>query len=80
MLLIEIAETSIRYDRLVKPPLYASAGIREVWIIDVGGAVVDVYRDPTAGSYRLHQRLTRGAWLAPEAFPDLSLEVSEILG
>jgi Uma2 family endonuclease len=46
LLLVEIAETSLRYDRLVKVPLYAAAGIREVWIVDVEGGLIEAHREP----------------------------------
>lgn len=80
LLLVEIADTSLRYDRTVKLPLYAAAHVREVWIVDVSGEAIDVYREPAAESYRRHERIARGASLAPEAFPDLTLQIAEILG
>ncbi len=80
LLLIEVSDTSLEYDRTVKLPLYARAGIPEVWIVDLSGACVEMYRDPGAESYRRVQRFTRGQSLAPRAFPDLLISVDEIFG
>jgi Uma2 family endonuclease len=78
--LIEISDTSLRYDRDVKVPLYARYGIPEVWVVDLAEERVLVYRDPDpAEGYRSVQALGRGARLAPRAFPDLELAVDEIL-
>jgi len=80
LLLVEVAETSLRYDRLVKIPLYAAAGIREAWIVDVDGGCVEAYRHPTAEGYRRLERFARGTPFAPEAFPDLLITIPDILG
>lgn len=78
--LIEISDTSLHYDRDVKVPLYGRYGIPEVWVVDLAGEQVFVYRDPRpGGGYRSAQVLGRGARLAPQAFPDLELAVDEIL-
>ena len=78
--LVEISDTSLRYDRDVKVPLYARYGIPEVWLVDLEGEQVLVYRDPRSeGGYRLAEVFGRGARLAPRAFPDLELAVDEIL-
>lgn len=80
LLLIEVADTSLGYDREVKVPLYAAAGIREIWIVDLQGDRLRVYREPDAGEYRRIEILARGAALAPQAFPELRLSVDAILG
>jgi Uma2 family endonuclease len=79
MLLVEVADTSARYDRGVKLPLYARAGISEVWIVDFTADVVEVYRKPRASGYAASQRVGRGGSVAPAAFPDLVLSADEIL-
>jgi Uma2 family endonuclease len=80
LLLVEVADTSIRYDRNVKRPLYADAGIAEYWIVDLEGEAVEVCRDPEGDRYRSVERLGRGARVAPLAFPDVLLPVDDILG
>jgi Uma2 family endonuclease len=80
LLLVEVADTSLRYDRAVKGPLYAAAGVAEFWIVDVEDDAVEIYRDPAPGGYRSTERFTRGTSFSLQAFPDLVLSVSNILG
>lgn len=80
LLLVEVADTSVRYDRNVKRPLYAEAGILEYWIVNLEGEAVEVHRDPDGNRYRHVERLARGARLAPQAFADVTLLVDDILG
>ncbi|NEX18320.1 MAG: Uma2 family endonuclease [Halochromatium sp.] len=51
LLLIEVAETSLRYDRDKKLPLYARAGIPESWLVDLAGQALWIYRDPGPEGY-----------------------------
>ena len=80
LLLVEVADTSLAYDSGVKLPLYAAAGIPEVWIVDVEGDAVEVHRTPTATGYADSRRVARGEHLTPQAFPDLRLPVDDLLG
>ena len=75
---IEVADTSLTYDRTVKLLLYAKAGIPEVWIVDLDAGAVEVHRQPHDEGYRRVERITEGR-LAPAAFPDVELELAEIL-
>lgn len=79
LLLIEVADTSLAYDREVKLPLYARLGIPEVWIADVEGETVEVYRVPAPGGYPAVARVGRGGLLIPQAFPDIALAVDDLL-
>jgi len=79
LLLVEVADTSQRYDRTVKLPLYGAAGIPEVWIVDLAGEVIEVYRRPTPSDYSQVERVGRGGVVAPGAFPDIVLPVDTIL-
>jgi Uma2 family endonuclease len=79
ILLIEVADTSHRYDRLVKLPLYGRAGVPEVWIVDLPGEAIEVYRDVTPGGYAPAERVGRGGVVSPAAFPDIVLSVDAIL-
>ena len=79
-LLVEVADTSLRYDRHVKGPLYAEAGVQDYWIVDLTGGAVEVHREPVAGAFRLTERVARGGTLTPLAFPDTPLDAADVLG
>ncbi len=56
LLAIEVADSSLAYDRETKIPLYARSGIREVWLVDLQYGEITVYRQPTLEGYGLEQR------------------------
>jgi len=80
LLVIEVADSSIAIDRAVKVPLYADAGIPEVWIVDLSGRRVVVHREPDEGVYTRIDIARPGGIVHPAAFDDLTLMVDEILG
>jgi Uma2 family endonuclease len=80
LLLVEVADTSVDTDRRIKMPLYARAGIGEVWLLDLPAERVEIYREPAATGYRETRTLARGQGLSPQAFPDLALVVEDLLG
>jgi Uma2 family endonuclease len=80
LLVVEIADSSVRADREVKAPLYARYGIPEYWLIDLPARNIEVYRDPDPadGRYRDMRRVAEGPW-APRCFPEAALDVAELL-
>jgi Uma2 family endonuclease len=80
LLAIEVSDSSVSYDRTIKLGLYARKHLRELWLIDIPGGAVDVYRRPSSSGYREHQRLTRGRRIAPLAFPRVHFRIADILG
>ena len=80
LLLIEVAQSSTRFDREIKRPLYAAAGIPEVWLIDLHVQAVEVSTDPSADGYRQVRTVVSHERLSPRAFPDLSLPLGELFG
>jgi Uma2 family endonuclease len=80
LLLVEVAEATIGVDREVKLPLFARAGVPEVWLVDLSGECIEVYRKPTPQGYQEVRQVRRGERVAPQAFPDLGLAGEEILG
>ena len=80
LLIVEVADTSLELDRTVKVPLYARAGIPEVWLADLNGGGFDVYRGSSPEGYREHVRVERGQQVAPLSLPDLSVGVEDLLG
>lgn len=79
LLLVEVADSSIGFDRYTKIPLYALCGISEVWLIDINKETVEIHREPARNGYRSVQRFHRGDRIAPQAFPDFEIAVESIL-
>jgi Uma2 family endonuclease len=80
LLLVEVSDTTLRYDRERKVPLYARHGIAEVWLVDLAGQIVTAYGDPGDKGYRSARTYRRGDRLSPLAFPDRPLAVDDVLG
>jgi Uma2 family endonuclease len=80
LVLIEVADTTLRLDRRVKIPLYARAGVREVWLVDLTTARLEVCREPVGDGFGNVRVLTRGERVLPEAFPDLTIDVADLVG
>jgi Uma2 family endonuclease len=80
LLIVEVSDTTLAYDRNVKLPLYAAAQIPEVWIEDLQNNLLLVFRDPVTGSYQTCLTLTREDAVSVQAFPDVAFKVSEFLG
>ena len=80
LLLVEIADTTLAYDRDFKLPLYARAGIPEVWIVNRAAMRIEVYRGPEGDSYQSIVMVGRSDAVVPLAFPDLSIPVAAIVG
>jgi Uma2 family endonuclease len=78
LLVIEVADTSLKKDRLVKGPLYALSGCREYWIVNVAGRSIEVHRGPTADGWTSITRHVAGDTIRPEAFPDLPIAVADV--
>ncbi|NEQ38731.1 MAG: Uma2 family endonuclease [Okeania sp. SIO3I5] len=79
-LLIEVSDTTIKYDREVKVPLYAENNIVEVWLVNLTERCLEVYRQPTANGYEIVQTFQRGETVTIQALPNVTFTVDEILG
>lgn len=75
-LLIEVAESSLRYDRGEKLEIYAAARIKDYWIVNLPDLCIEVHRKPRAGEYRERTTYQLGESLSPLAFPAVALDVS----
>ncbi|MGI9036890.1 MAG: Uma2 family endonuclease [Pyrinomonadaceae bacterium] len=80
LLLIEVSDSTLKYDRDVKLPLYAEAEIAEVWIINLPNEIVEVHAKPQFGFYELAKIYKRGEMIKSEAVPNLEIEAQKILG
>ena len=80
LLVVEIADTSLRFDLGEKATSYARNGVPELWVIDIAGDRVVVHREPSEHGYARVQSFTRGETIVALAFPDEAFRVDDILG
>lgn len=80
LLIVEAGDSSAQLDRQIKAPLYAAAGIPELWLVNLQASVVEVCREPDETGYQSVVPFRRGQRLACLAFPDVAWSVEEILG
>lgn len=81
LLLVEVADSTLKRDVDVKLPRYARFGVAEVWVVDLPGARLRTFIDPTPqGSYREQGELGGADRIAPRALPDLQIALAELLG
>lgn len=77
LLVIEVSDSSARYDRIVKAPLYAQARIGTYWRVDLQKRHVEVFCEPVEGAYQQHRQVAHGM-LAVPGFPDVELDVDAL--
>jgi Uma2 family endonuclease len=79
LLLIEVADSTVRFDRKVKIPLYARHNVPEVWLVDLAQRCVEVYRlpQPDAGLYQQVSRYAEGI-LTPERIGTVAVDVARL--
>jgi len=70
-LLVEVCDTSLDYDRDRKLPLYAPAGVPEVWLVNLAEQSLEIYHDPRAAGYHSSAIRQTGDHAQPRAFPDV---------
>ncbi len=78
LLLVEVADTSLSYDRTVKLPLYARAGIAAYWIVDLTRRVLHAYRDPEGDNYRAVSTHREGDRIALALQPDIVVPLQRV--
>jgi Uma2 family endonuclease len=78
-LIIEVADSSLRKDRILKADLYAEAGVPEYWLVDLAHDLIEVRTLPADGKYARTDVLGPTETIRPAAFPDVELSVREIL-
>jgi len=79
-LAIEVSDTTLRYDRNRKMPLYAKSGVSELWIENLQNDVILVYRNPGPEAYSTCLTFQRGESISLQAFPEVDFKVDELLG
>ncbi len=79
LLAIEVADSSLHFDRTTKADLYAAAGIQEYWVVDVQGKCIYVMREVAADNHYGWQRTAKvGETLSPLAQPDAVLSIADL--
>lgn len=80
LLIIEVADSSVEYDRDVKIPLYAQAGIPEVWLVNLPEESIEIYTQPLKASYEETRYVKRGESLASKSIPGVMIDADSVLG
>lgn len=78
-LVVEVSDTSLKYDRKIKGRLYASAEIDEYWILNLADAKLEVYRDPRGGDYHSRNIFGVGDTVSPLFAPDARIAVASFI-
>jgi Uma2 family endonuclease len=78
-LIIEVSESSLRYDLQVKAPLYARHGVPEFWVIDLKGRQVRFFRSPNSGQYTDVTSTDAPGTVALAALPDVQIDLAHVL-
>jgi Uma2 family endonuclease len=79
LLIVEVSDSSLRYDRETKLRAYARNGIKEYWIVNLIDDVVEVFREPQDDAYLDINNFGLDATVSPAAFPDVVLNVSNLI-
>jgi Uma2 family endonuclease len=80
LVVVEVSDTTLSYDRNVKLALYARAGIPEAWIVDLNGRKVEVHHHPGPDGYRTSRSFDAGERIVSGAVEGLSVAVDEVIG
>jgi len=76
--LIEVADTTLAYDRRTKVPIYARAGILEVWVVDANACAIEVFHSPRSNGYSHASIHAAPARISPTALPGVVIDVADV--
>jgi Uma2 family endonuclease len=80
LLVMEVSDSSIDYDREVKAPLYAASNVPEYWIANLDARQIECYSEPEGGAYRTIRRFGAHESVAPALLPDCVIAVRDLIG
>src|SRR2546423_6539954 len=80
LLIIEVCDTTLEYDRQIKLPLYARAGIPEVWLVNLTDEQIETYAQPAGDAYQTTGRASRGEDVQAADIADLRISAAAVLG
>lgn len=79
-LVIEVADSTLRFDRITKARIYANANIEEYWIINLTNEQVEIHRQPILNSGYAEKKVAkRGEKIAPLCVPSAAIQVDDLL-
>lgn len=79
LLLVEVADSTVPYDRSVKRPLYARAGITEYWLINLVDNSIEIHRQPQDGVYQEMRTYYKDDVVTAVAFSDTEFKVTDLI-
>jgi Uma2 family endonuclease len=79
LLIVEVSDSTLRYDRDVKVPLYARHGVRETWVVDIANGQLLCFSAPANGQYARHSTIADPGPLALASLPDVTIDLSGLL-
>lgn len=80
LLVVEVSDSTLEYDRQIKLPLYARAGVPEVWIVNLVEEIIETYSQPSGDSYLTAKPFARGEVVQSGGVEALRVEASAVLG
>lgn len=80
LLVIEVADSSLQYDRATKSAVYAATGVAEYWVVDVRGQLIEVYREPRGDHYGAVRTALLGDSVDVLALPGVAIGVDAVVG
>lgn len=80
LVVIEVSDSTLKYDRETKLSLYAEAEIQEVWIVNLPKDIIEIHTKPSVGVYQFVKIFKLGEVVKSDIIPDLEIEVDKILG
>jgi Uma2 family endonuclease len=80
LLLIEVSDSTVSYDRTVKARLYAEAKIAEVWLVNLPRQVLEVYTAPQNGKYKIVKKYEKSQSVSPALLPEIKIKAADIFG
>ena len=78
-LIVEVSDTTLRYDVRIKAPLYARHEVPEFWIVDLKGRQVRFYRSPKSGQYTDVSSTAEPGLVTPAALPGVQIDLTQVL-
>jgi Uma2 family endonuclease len=78
LLIIEVSQTTFRYDRQIKVPLYARNGVPEVWLIELPAGRIHFFRSPADGQYAETASIDEPGVTAIASLPDVTIDLSHL--